>query len=109
MPLAAAMVVLATASVDGGNAEPWTSADQTAARLIRRTVADIVPQFRSVLTLIAQNQLEQVRHQVQLSEQPVVIAGRADAGNARKCPRLGRSDDRTFGASDLDSSRTPDK
>ena len=58
-----------------GNAEPWTAADQTAARLIGRTVADVVLQFRSVLTLIAQNQLEQVRHQVQLSEQPVVIAG----------------------------------
>jgi PAS domain-containing protein len=58
-----------------GNAEPWTSADKTAARLIGRTVADVVLQFRSVLTLIAQNQLEQVRHQVQASEQPVVIAG----------------------------------
>jgi len=58
-----------------GNAEPWTAADETAARLIGRTVADVVLQFRSVLTLIAQSQLEQVRHQVQLSEQPVVIAG----------------------------------
>ncbi len=58
-----------------GNAEPWTAADRTAARLIGRTVADVVLQFRSVLTLIAQNQLEQVRRQVQLSEQPVVIGG----------------------------------
>ncbi len=58
-----------------GSSEPWTAADRTAARLIGRTVADVVLQFRSVLTLIAQNQLEQVRHQVQLSEQPVIIAG----------------------------------
>lgn len=58
-----------------GNAEPWNAADLTAARLIGRTVADVVLQFRSVLTLIAQSQLEQVRRQVQLSEQPVIIAG----------------------------------
>ncbi len=58
-----------------GNAEPWSAADLTAARLIGRTVADVVLQFRSVLTLIAQSQLEQVRRQVQLSEQPVIIAG----------------------------------
>jgi light-regulated signal transduction histidine kinase (bacteriophytochrome) len=57
-----------------GNAEPWSAADLTAARLIGRTVTDVVLQFRSVLTLIAQSQLEQVRHQVRLSEQPVIIA-----------------------------------
>jgi chemotaxis family two-component system sensor kinase Cph1 len=57
-----------------GNAEPWTPADLTAARLIGKTVTDVVLQFRSVLTLIAQSQLEQVRRQVGLSEQPVIIA-----------------------------------
>jgi light-regulated signal transduction histidine kinase (bacteriophytochrome) len=57
-----------------GNAEPWSAADLTAARLIGRTVADVVLQFRSVSVLIAQNQLEQVRRQVRLSGQPVIIS-----------------------------------
>ena len=57
-----------------GNSEPWTAADLTAARLIGRTVADVVLQFRSVLILIAQSQLEQVFQQVRISEQPVIVA-----------------------------------
>jgi light-regulated signal transduction histidine kinase (bacteriophytochrome) len=57
-----------------GNAEPWNAADLTAARLIGRTVADVVLQFRSVLMLIAQSQLEQVFQQVRVSEQPVIVA-----------------------------------
>ncbi len=60
-----------------GAAEPWTAADMTAARLIGGTVADVVLQFRSVSMLIAQTQLEQVRHQVRQSEQPVIIADSA--------------------------------
>ncbi len=57
-----------------GNAEPWSPADLTAARLIGKTICDVILQFRSVSVLIAQTQLEQVRHQVRDSEQPVIIA-----------------------------------
>lgn len=57
-----------------GTSEPWTARDLTAARLIGDTVTDVVLQFRAVRTLIAQDQLDQVRHQVARSEQPVLIA-----------------------------------
>lgn len=54
--------------------EAWSAADMAAARLIGETVTDVVLQFRSVRTLIAQTQLEQVSRQVRRAEQPVVIA-----------------------------------
>lgn len=54
--------------------DPWTPADLAAARLIGDTVADVVLQFRSVRTLIAQDQLDQVRRHVDTCEQPVLIA-----------------------------------
>ena len=57
-----------------GTSEPWTQADLAAARLIGDTVADVVLQFRAVHMLIAQSQLDDVRRQVRLAEQPVVIA-----------------------------------
>ena len=57
-----------------GTSEPWTTADLTTARLIGDSVADVVLQFRSVRMLIAQSQLEQVRRQVEVSDQPVLIA-----------------------------------
>ena len=57
-----------------GTSEPWVHADLAAARLIGDTVADVVLQFRSVRMLIAQNQLDDVRHQVRLADQPVIIA-----------------------------------
>ncbi len=57
-----------------GASEPWTAADQAAARLIAATVADVVLQFRSVQMLILQDQLDQVRRQVLASEQPLTIA-----------------------------------
>jgi PAS domain-containing protein len=57
-----------------GSSEPWTAADLAAARLIGATVADVVLQFRSVQMLILQDQLDQVRTQVHVSEQPVLIA-----------------------------------
>ncbi len=57
-----------------GTCDPWTLADLTAARLIGESVADIVLQFRSVRMLIARDQLLQVSEQVQISEQPVIIA-----------------------------------
>jgi PAS domain-containing protein len=57
-----------------GTSDPWTPSDLTAARLIGDSVADVALQFRSVGMLIAQDQLENVRRQVRLSDQPVVIA-----------------------------------
>ncbi len=57
-----------------GTADPWSDADLAAARLIGETVTDVVIQFRAVRLLIAEDQLEQVRHQVQQAEPPVVIA-----------------------------------
>jgi light-regulated signal transduction histidine kinase (bacteriophytochrome) len=60
-----------------GTSEPWSGADLAAARLIGDTVTDVVLQFRAVRTLIAEDQLDQVRRQVRQSEQPVIIG---DAG-----------------------------
>jgi chemotaxis family two-component system sensor kinase Cph1 len=56
-----------------GTSEAWTDADLTAARLIGDTVADVVLQFRAVGTLVAQDQLNQVREQVGRSDQAVII------------------------------------
>ncbi len=57
-----------------GTAEPWTDADRAAGRLIGETVTDVVVQFRSVRMLIAEDQIDQVRCQVQRAGPPVVIA-----------------------------------
>jgi chemotaxis family two-component system sensor kinase Cph1 len=57
-----------------GSAEPWAAADLAAARLICGIVSDVLLQSRSVQMLILQNQLLQTRRQVQLSDQPVVVA-----------------------------------
>jgi light-regulated signal transduction histidine kinase (bacteriophytochrome) len=57
-----------------GTADAWSPADLAAARLIGDTVADVVAQFRSVRMLIAEDQLGQVRRQVEQSSHPVVIA-----------------------------------
>ena len=57
-----------------GTADPWGPADLATARLIGDTVRDVVIQFRAVRSLIAENQLDQVRRQVQTSDSPVVIA-----------------------------------
>ena len=57
-----------------GTADPWSPTDLAAARLIGDTVADVVAQFRSVRMLIAEDQLNQVRRQVEQSSHPVVIA-----------------------------------
>ena len=57
-----------------GTSEPWTTPVLTTARLIGDTVTDVVVQFRSVGMLVAQNQLELVRGQVERSEQAVVVA-----------------------------------
>lgn len=60
-----------------GTSDPWSDTDLAAARLIGDTVSDVVIQFRSVRLLIAEDQLEQVRRQVQRAEPPVVIADAA--------------------------------
>jgi light-regulated signal transduction histidine kinase (bacteriophytochrome) len=57
-----------------GTSEPWSAPDLTVARLIGEVVADVVLQFRSVRTLIVKDQLEQIRRQLQLSQQPVIVA-----------------------------------
>lgn len=58
-----------------GTSDPWNAADIATARLLGDTVSDVIIQFRSVRMLLAQDQLNQVRHQVEQSAQPVVIAG----------------------------------
>ena len=57
-----------------GTADPWTTAELTAARLIGASVSDVILQFRSVRILITQDQLEQVLRQVRSSDQQVVVA-----------------------------------
>lgn len=57
-----------------GTSDPWLPADHGAARLIGEIISDVVVQFRSVRVLIAQDQLDTVRQQVQRSEHPVIIA-----------------------------------
>ena len=57
-----------------GTCSPWSAADLAAARLIGETVTDVVVQFRSVRMLIVEDQLETIRRQVSVSNQPVVIA-----------------------------------
>jgi light-regulated signal transduction histidine kinase (bacteriophytochrome) len=57
-----------------GTSAAWSPAELMAARLIGETVTDVVLQFRSVRTLIAQDQLAQVTRQVRESDQPVLIA-----------------------------------
>ncbi len=78
-----------------GTSHPWMPADLVAARLIGDSIADVVLQFRSVRMLIAQDQLETVRRQVRLSDQPVLIAGpegQVLASNDAFVRLLGRSD-----------------
>lgn len=57
-----------------GTAESWSAADLTVAKLIGEVVSDVVLQFRSVRTLIAKDQFEQVSRQVRHSEHPVIVA-----------------------------------
>ena len=56
-----------------GTSDPWGPADLAAGRLIGDTVIDVVLQFRSVRSLIAEDQLNQVRRQIQQSANPVII------------------------------------
>lgn len=56
-----------------GTSDSWGPADLAAGRLIGDTVTDVVLQFRSVRSLIAEDQLNQVRRQIQQSANPVII------------------------------------
>jgi GAF domain-containing protein len=56
-----------------GTADPWSEADLAFARLVGDTLSDVIIQFRSVRMLLAEDQLNQVRRQVEQSAQPVVI------------------------------------
>jgi chemotaxis family two-component system sensor kinase Cph1 len=53
--------------------EAWSPADLATARLIGETVTDVVIQFRSVRSLIVEDQLDQVRRQLQQAGSPVII------------------------------------
>ncbi|PPQ34707.1 GAF domain-containing protein [Rhodopila globiformis] len=57
-----------------GTSDPWSEADIAFARLVGETVSDVIIQFRSVRMLLAEDQLNQVRRQVEQSAQPVMIA-----------------------------------
>jgi PAS domain-containing protein len=59
-----------------GTSEPWAVPERTTARLIGESVADVIQQFRAVRMLIVQDQLNRVRSQVHVSDQPTAIAGR---------------------------------
>lgn len=56
-----------------GTSEPWSAADLAAARMIGSNVSDVAVQVRAVRMLLAEDQLAQIRRQVGLSAQPVVI------------------------------------
>ncbi len=56
-----------------GTSDPWSEADLAFARLVGDTLSDVIIQFRSVRMLLAEDQLNQVRRQVEQSAQPVVI------------------------------------
>jgi light-regulated signal transduction histidine kinase (bacteriophytochrome) len=56
-----------------GTSDPWSEADLAFARLVGDTLSDVIIQFRSVRMLLAEDQLNQVRRQVEHSAQPVVI------------------------------------
>jgi light-regulated signal transduction histidine kinase (bacteriophytochrome) len=58
-----------------GTALPWSTAEVALARAIATTLADIILQIHAVRLLIAQHQLTQVRHTLESSKEPVVIAG----------------------------------
>lgn len=60
-----------------GTSQAWSPSELMAARLIGETVTDVVLQFRSVRTLIAQDQLSQVSRQVGEADQPVLVADEA--------------------------------
>lgn len=57
-----------------GTSEPWSQSDYSVGRQVGEILADVALQFRSVRTLIVQEQLAQVSQQVRQSEHPVIVA-----------------------------------
>ena len=57
-----------------GTADAWSEADIAAARLVGDTISDVIIQFRSVRLLLAEDQLNQVRRQVEQSALAVIVA-----------------------------------
>ncbi|TDQ82965.1 PAS domain-containing protein [Dongia mobilis] len=57
-----------------GTSEPWSQSDYSVGRQVGEILSDVVLQFRSVRTLIVQEQLAQVSQQVRQSEHPVIVA-----------------------------------
>lgn len=57
-----------------GTSDAWSDADIAAARLVGDTVSDVIIQFRSVRLLLAQDQVNQVRRQVEQSALAVIVA-----------------------------------
>lgn len=95
-----------------GTCDPWTPADLAAARLVGESVSDIVLQFRSVRMLIARDQLMQASDQVQVSEQPVLVAdpeGRVLVTNESLDRLLGERRSALHALSDLEALLTFDR
>jgi len=57
-----------------GTALPWSTSEIALARAIATTLGDIVLQIHAVRLLIAQHQLTHVRHTLESSREPVVVA-----------------------------------
>ncbi len=57
-----------------GTSDPWTRADRGTARLVGKTIADVVGHFRSVRMLIAHDQLATITEEMRRSRLPVIVA-----------------------------------
>ena len=57
-----------------GKSRTWTAQDLAFGQQLMMSLADVILQFRSVRTLLAKHQLDQVREHVRRSVQPIVIA-----------------------------------
>ena len=54
--------------------DQWSNADLMAAKLIGESLEDLIYQFRAVRMLIAQDQLAEIKREVQSAHQPIIIA-----------------------------------
>ncbi len=57
-----------------GTSDPWTHADRSTAKLIGKTITDVVGHFRSVRMLIAHDQLATITEEMRRSRLPVIVA-----------------------------------
>jgi light-regulated signal transduction histidine kinase (bacteriophytochrome) len=53
--------------------DQWSNADLMAAKLIGESLEDLIYQFRAVRMLIAQDQVAQIKREVQSAHQPIII------------------------------------